>query len=369
MFAIVAASEMREDWRYSSLNAEMYEKLGDLNQSILWLQKAINQNPLEDANLFKLAKLFTRAKKFPQAKNNLFKAMELSPSHIEYKLAYAEIIYEIDGADKAIDYLFGLNKQFPDNPSILGEIAIYYYRAGKNQQFLDTKKDIEALPVKDPRVYRFLIKSSILDEKFQDAIRYTEELIKLEPGDLAAMMEMGRMLMKQKNYREAAGWFVKVRDKLPTYPRVGYFKAKIELYLANKDQALTDVREDMKNNGEYEDGLNLVGDIMFLKEDYTAAENEYKKCLRINSRSYGALRGLADIAAKRGNMDIALDLYKRAISDMRDQDEPDIHRKLGDVYRLMGQGSLAIESYRLYLKLVPEAPDKSEIEQHIRIME
>ncbi|MBY0516037.1 MAG: tetratricopeptide repeat protein [Bacteriovoracaceae bacterium] len=369
MFAIMAASEMREDWRYSSLNAEMYEKLGDLNQSILWLQKAINQNPLEDKNLYKLSKLFTRAKRFDQAKNNLFKAMELNPRYIEYKLAYAEIIYEIDGADKAVDYLFGLLKQFPDNPSILGDIAIYYHKAGKNQQFLDTKKDIEALPVKDPRVYRFLIRSSMLDEKIEDAIKYTEELVKLEPGDLNSMMETGKMLMKLKRYQEAAGWFVKVRAKLPTYPRVGYYKAKIELYVNNKEQALVDVKEDMKMNGEYEEGLNLVGDILFMTDQYVPSEAEYKKALRINTRSYGALRGLADIAFKRGNLDIALDLYKRAVSDLKSSEEPQIHRKLGDVYRLMGQGSLAIESYNVYLKLVPDAPEKSEIEQHIRVME
>lgn len=370
LFAIMANSEMRDDWRYSSLNAQMYERLGDLNQSILWLQKAINQNPLEDQNLYRLSKLFGRAKRFGQAKNNLFKAMELNPVHIEYKLAYAELIYEVDGAEKATEYLFGLLKQYPDNPSILGEIAIYYHRAGKNKQFLNTKKDIEALPVKDPRIYRFLIKASIIDEKFEDSIKYTEEYLKLEPGDLAVMMEMGQTLMKLKRYKEAATWFVRVRSKLPSYPRVGYYKARIEVYVKNPDQALLDVREDMKLNGEYEEGLNLVGDILFGKEEYIPAENEYKKSLRLNARSYGALRGLADIAFKKGQTDMARDLYKRAIAELKGSgDDPTIHRKLGDVYQLMGQGSLAIESYQVYLKLVPDAEDKADIERKISVLE
>lgn len=370
LFAIMANSEMRDDWRYSSLNAQMYEKLGDLNQSILWLQKAINQNPLEDQNLYRLSKLFGRAKRFGQAKNNLFKAMELNPVHIEYKLAYAELIYEVDGAEKATEYLFGLLKQYPDNPSVLGEIAIYYHRAGKNKQFLNTKKDIEALPVKDPRIYRFLIRASVIDEKYDESIKYTEEYLKLEPGDLSVMMEMGQTLMKLKRYKEAATWFVRVRTKLPSYPRVGYYKARIEVYVNNPDQALLDVREDMKLNGEYEEGLNLVGDILFGKEEYLASENEYKKSLRINSRSYGALRGLADISFKKGQTDMARDLYKRAIAELKGSgDDPTIHRKLGDVYRLMGQGSLAIESYQVYLKLVPDAQDKADVERHISVLE
>jgi len=90
----------------------------------------------------------------------------------------------------------------------------------------------------------------------------------------------------------------------------------------------------------------------------------------VNARSYGALRGLADITYKRGQMDMALDLYKRAISELKGTgDDPTVHRKLGDVYRVMGQGSLAIESYQIYLKLVPDASDKAEVEQHIRVLE
>lgn len=369
MIAIMAASDLRDDWRYSSLNAQMYEKMGDLNQSILWLQKAINQNPLEDENLFSLAKLFLKAKRLGQAKNNLFKAMELNPDYIEYKLSYAAIIYETDGADKAVDYLFGLRSQYPNNPAILGEIAIYYYRAGKNQQFLDTKADIEKLPRKDSRVYRFLIRAAMIDEKYDDAIRYTDELLKLEPGDLEVMMDTGKMLMTLKRYKEAAGWFVKVRERLPTYPRVGFYKAKIELYVKNPEQALVDVREDMKMNGEYEEGLNLAGDILFDAGEFVASEAEYKKALRLSSRSYGALRGLADVAAKKGQLDIALDLYKRAMTEMKENQEPSIHRKVGDVLRLTGQGRLAIESYQLYLKLEENAPDKSQVEEYIRILE
>ncbi len=365
----LAMTDLKEDWRYASLSSRLYDRLGDINQSILWLQKAITLNPIEDSNLFALAKLYIRAKRFAQAKNYLFRAMELNPTYIEYKLAYAEIVYEMEGAEKAVEYLFGLLSQFPKHPAVLGEIAIYYHRAGKNQQFLDTKKEIESLSIRDPRVYRFLVRASVLDERFEEAITYTEELLKLEPGELSAMMDLGKILMQLKRYKEAAQWFVRIRDKLPTYPRVGFYKAQIELYVGNPDQALLDVREDMKMNGEYEEGINLVGDILFKKEDYIGADNEYKKALKINARSYGALRGLADIAAKRGQIDISVDLYKRAISEMRGISEPTVHRKLGDVYRMMGQGPLAIESYQLYLKLLPDAPDKAQIEQHIRLLE
>lgn len=367
MFTVLAASEMRDTWQYASLNARMYEKMGEITQSILWLQKAINQNPLNDENIFTLAKLLIRAKNFRQAKNRLFQAMELDPANIEYKLAYGSIIYEVEGADAAIAYLFGLLQQYPKNPSILGDIAIYYHRAGKTQQFKDTRKDIEELSVQDPRIYRFLIRSSILDEKWDDAVRYTNELIKLEPGELNAMMELGRVLMNLKRYRDAAAWFVRVRDKLPSYPKVGYYKALIELYVNEPDLALKDVLEDMKLNGLYEEGVILVGDIYRSQEKYTEAEAQYKAALKLNVRSPGAMRGLADLALKRGQLDVALDLFKRAVAE--DKDNPDVHRMLGDVYRLQGQASLAIEAYKVYLKLRPDAQDRPQVDQYIRTLE
>lgn len=367
LFAILAASDMREKWQYSSLNASMYEKMGDLNQSILWLQKSINLNPLNDDDIFKLAKLLIRAKKFDQAKNRLFQAMELDPSRIDYKLAYGSIIYEVEGPDAAIAYLFGLLKNNPENPSILGDIAIYYYRAGKEKQFQDTKTDIEALPVKDPRVNRFLIKSALLNEKWDEAVRQTEELIKLEPGDLAAMMEIAKVLMSLNRNEESAKWLVRVRDKLPSYPKVGYYKASINLKVGEPDQAMKDLTEDLKINGPYEEGLVLKGDIYRSQEKFVEAEAEYKSALKLNIKSPGAMRGLASIALKRGQMDIAQDLFRRALAE--DKDNPEIHRMLGDVYRLQGQGSLAIEEYKVYLKLRPEAEDRPQVDQYIRVLE
>jgi tetratricopeptide (TPR) repeat protein len=77
--------------------------------------------------------------------------------------------------------------------------------------------------------------------------------------------------------------------------------------------------------------------------------------------------GLADISTKRNNFDLALDLYKKAMNVKGD--EPLIHKKIGDVYRLLGQGALAVESYKLYLEMNPEASDKSQIESYINLMQ
>ena len=105
----------------------------------------------------------------------------------------------------------------------------------------------------------------------------------------------------------------------------------------------------------------------FIKGQLVEAENLFKKAQKINPKAFESLVGLADISTKRNNFDLALDLYKKAMQQKGD--EPVIHKKIGDVYRLLGQGVLAVESYKLYLEMSPEAVDKANVESYINLMQ
>jgi tetratricopeptide (TPR) repeat protein len=124
--------------------------------------------------------------------------------------------------------------------------------------------------------------------------------------------------------------------------------------------------KDIKENGENDNSLVLLAEIHLKKSEIVEAENLYKKAQKINPRSYEALVGLADISTKRNNFELALDLYKKAMNQK--SDEPILHKKVGDVYRLLGQGALAMESYKMYLEMAPEASDKAQVETYINIM-
>jgi len=200
------------------------------------------------------------------------------------------------------------------------------------------------------------------------------------------MMTAGRVLFENGKLKEAATWFKRVQTKLSTYPKVQYYVAKIKMLAGEIDDpvdseqkplkdsegkiiygALGMVKKDIEINGENDVSLVLLADIYVAKGELIEAEKIYKKAQKINPKSYEALVGLADISTKRNNFDLALDLYKKAMSQKGD--EPILHKKVGDVYRLLGQGSLAIESYKMYLEMNPEAPDKAQIESYINIMQ
>jgi tetratricopeptide (TPR) repeat protein len=363
---IISASEYRDTWEYASVNAKLHIKMGDTLQAMSWLKNSIGMNPLNDSDIFLLSEILQKKGNFDAARILINKCIELDPINPDYRIAYAKLIYETQDDQAAIGYLLSLQDEFGENPRIMSEIAIFYFRAGKVKDYQDVRAKLEKLHSSDKSLYEFLIRAALMDERNAEIPELVEKLLAIEPGDLEAMMTAGRILFEDKKFVEAAKWFKRVQDKLPSYPKVLYYIAKIDMEAKDFDGAMKKIQDDMKENGENDADLVFMAQIHTQKEEFVEAENLFKRAQKINPRSYEAIVGLADLSTKRNNHDLALDLYKRAMK--LKSDEPSVHKKIGDVYRQLGQGTLAIESYKLYLEMEPEAPEKSNLEAYINLM-
>jgi tetratricopeptide (TPR) repeat protein len=363
---IVAATEHKATWEYASVNAKLFLKMGDSLQAMSWLKNSISANPLNDADIFLLSELLQKRGNFDNARMLLNKCIELDPLNPDYRIAYARLIYETQDDQAAIGYLVGLKDEFGENPKVMSEIAILYYRSGKVKDYEDVRAKLEKLHSSDKALYEFLIKAALLDERNAEIPGLVEKLLTIEPGDLEAMMTAGRVLFEDGKLVDSAKWFKRVQHKLPSYPKVLYYIAKIDFLSGDLDGAMKKIQEDIKENGENDNDLVFMAQIHAAKEEFVEAENLYKRAQKLNPRSYDAIVGLADLSTKRNNHDLALDLYKRAMK--LKSDEAIVHKKIGDVYRQLGQGTLAIEAYKLYLEMDPESPHKSNLEAYINLM-
>jgi tetratricopeptide (TPR) repeat protein len=364
---IISGTNLKHSYEFASANGRLYMRMGDPLLAMTWFRTSINMNPLNDQDIFYLSELFIKRAKFEEATLLLNKCIELDPVNPDYRIAYAKVVYEQQDDTAAIGYLLGLMEEFGENPKILAEIAIFYYRAGKVKDFEAYKQKLEKFHTKDKSLYEFLLKAALLDERYSEIPNLVENLLIIEPGNLEAMMTAGRVLFENGKLAEAAKWFKRIQEKLDSYPKVQYYIAKIKYLARDYDNALKDVEADLKANGDNDADLTLMAQIYVEKGDLVQAENLFKRSQKINPKSFESLMGLADISTKRNNFDLALDLYKRAMREKAD--ESVVHRKIGDVYRLLGQGVLAVESYKLYLEMNPEASDKGQIESYINLMQ
>lgn len=363
---LISSAEYKTSWEYASVNAKLYLKMGDLLQGMSWLQTSVSANPLNDRDIFLLSEIYQRRGGYDNARMMLNKCIELDPLNPDYRIAYARLIYETQDDEAAIGYLLSLKDEFGEHPKVLSEIAILYYRAGKVKDYQDVRAKLEKDHSTDKALYEFLLKAALLDEKHDEIPFLVEKLLALEPGDLEAMMTAGRVLFEEGKLVESAKWFKRVQDKLPSYPKVLYYSAKIDYLSKDIDGAMKKIQKDMEENGENDADLVFMAQLYAEKEDFIQAENIFKKAQKLNPRSYDAIVGLADLSTKRNNHDLALDLYKRAMK--LKSDEPLVHKKIGDVYRQLGQGTLAIEAYKMYLEMEPESPHKSNLEAYINLM-
>jgi tetratricopeptide (TPR) repeat protein len=358
--AILGNTKFSQTSEYAMALATYYQKIENLRLSIKFYTQAIDLNPLQDENYYKLAKIFLKYKRFDRSKEMILDALSLDPTNVYYHSIYASILYETQTSDAAIGYLRGVLEKNNDHPKILGDIAIYYYRLGKINEFNEYKKRIENLNIRDKSFYEFLVESSRLRGEETAVVNYSRELIKVNPGDLEVRMELGQYLLKKGYYMDALDEFNEVVGRLETYPKANYFIARCYIVQEEYEKAIEYADKEIKANESLDSGHYIKGEILRLQGDYQESVKMLEKAISINGDSVEALLALGWIKMRQNYLDTARELYLRALD--RDASVPEIHLQLGHIYRSSGQGNLAVESYENYLKLYPDAPNKGQIQ-------
>ncbi|MBT3236794.1 MAG: hypothetical protein HN353_12635 [Bdellovibrionales bacterium] len=362
--AMISATKMINLPGYASMLGRYYLRRNNPLLSIKWLQESLNRNPLNDQDYFLLAKLFVKHRKYKKAKLIITKAISLEPNNVFYRSLFAKILYELEGSDVAIGYLRDELKSFPDNAKIIGDIAIYYYRDGKARSFNRYLKMVQDLPRPDIHFYQFLIEASILENKAKDVISYSRSLIKLKPGDIEARMRLAAFLFENNRVTESLNELHKINERFSSYPKLHYYLALIYIKQKNYKLALTHGQLEIKNHPTKEYGHYIAGEIYRLTQDYLKAVPKLEKALSLNGKFKRALLSLAWVKFRQNYLETSRELYLRALK--QDPSDGNIHKQLGNIYRLIGQGGLALESYNTYLQLVPNAVDKRKIQQLIK---
>lgn len=352
---------------YALLMAQYYESTNNSAQASRWYTEAIKRNALNDGAIYRLAKFYMRYKQFDLAKARITKAIELDPRNVNYRILYSEILYEKDTPEVAIGYLRDLMYDLGEDHRILSNIAIYYSRSGQIKEFEFYLKKVINQGKKDEDFYRYMIKLNKLNDNINEVVFNTNELLKLNPGDLMARMEFGEYLMSLRRYPEALDQFMDIKTKLASYPRVHFNMAKVYLITGDFKAAKANADKEFEMNPNLDTSLYIVGEVSRLMGNYSTAIEKLEKAIAINPKSVDTLMSLGWIKLKQNYYSEAFELYNRAFRE--DQNNPEIHKMLGYCYKASGQRALAKEKFEDYLKLSPGASDRSEIESLIRLLQ
>ncbi len=349
---------------YASLMGDYNLAKNQIQLAIKWYGEALSRDPLSDYDMFQLAKIYVRIKKFNDGKKMLLKAITLDPKNTDYLALNSEILFEQDNTDTAIGYLRDLISEMGEDPKLISAIATYYFKSGQQKEFQKYYKRIQEMPKKDEGFYEFLMYASRLEERRDDYIKYARELLKLNPGNLKVKIELGEYLFNLKRYQEAEVEFNEIREKLVSYPRVHFMLAKLFLATGEIKKAKEMAKNELELNPMLDSAYFIMGEVDKEEKNYREAILKYEKAISLNSKSVEALMALAWIRLSQNYSSEAIELYSRALSE--DKNNPEIYKQLGNAYKAAGQRALAKEKFEEYLKLNPVAPDKESIEFMIR---
>jgi tetratricopeptide (TPR) repeat protein len=205
--------------------------------------------------------------------------------------------------------------------------------------------------------------AKIEDEKAK-AINYGLKVLQLSSGDIDLLMELGSLYIDVEDYDNAITVFKDVIERMPTYPKVHYYLSRIYLKQGKRDEAVKEADEEIKQNPNSELGYFAKARVMYSDKQYVVANKLLEKSISVNGDFVDGLKLLALIKKKQNYLDQAKELYLRA--RRVDQGDAEVHKNLGDIYERTGQRSLAYESYKVYLEIDVNAPDRSRIEAKMR---
>lgn len=350
---------------FDELMGKLMEAKNSTNLALRWYEKSIKKNPLNDEVIYDISRILVKSKKFNEARPMVAKAILLDPVNSKYHALYSEILFEVDGEDTAIGYIRDLlSEATHEDPILLATIATYYYKTGQFKEFERYYDKLKAMPKKNTLIYEVLLKSALLENRVNDFIKYSKELLEANPGNLSAKMKLGEVYYQEGMYEFAIEQFESVKELLPSYPKVNYYLAHVYIKLHNIVKAEEMAKKELELNPLLATSFYIMGEVHVLKEEYRDAVIMFEKSISLDSQWSEPLIAMAQIRIKQNYGSEAIDLLNRALR--QDLSNPLVHKLLGDAYRAAGQRTLAREKYEDYLKLSPTASDKEQISAMIR---
>lgn len=181
---------------------------------------------------------------------------------------------------------------------------------------------------------------------FPGAVALGRQAVETDPHDAAAHAVLVDGLVESGQYDEAADVLQRMADLDPGVPalvRVSYLR---ELHgdVAGAREAMGRALATAGSTADAVFALQQLGDLAWGAGDLDAAEAHYIDGLRRDPASVPLLVGTARVAAARGDVEAALQTWRRVVDA---QPLPSYAAELGDLLASLGRDAEAEEQYRL----------------------
>ena len=335
----------------------------DYAAAVYFAQRAVSLNQKDLASTILLVRAYLEQKAYLKIFENVERWRMHDPANPEVREVYIRALAGFGENALAIEEMRALLENYPTVSEyqllfaqILQEVGMFSAAEGHLRMVLQTQ-------IKNKVAIIELAGVLGKQGKYNEARDWLYQAGLQDPTDVAPLFHLGKLYVEAGHAKAALLQFEQVLKKNPLYPGAHYYTAKAFFATGDSDRALAELQMELNVNPNHADSYVLAGDIQFSRKDYHSCISSYQKGIAVRESS-------ADLYAKQarcfrllGEFDSALALLRTA--DRNEPNYPMVWKEMGALCEMKQNFACAIEAYRHYLNLSPNAPDQSIIEERV----
>lgn len=329
------------------------------------------ENDIE--TLLIMGKAYIGLRNFQDAQRFAAKAIEIDLNNTEAQSLYAKIEAGLHGIDAGAHYaqelinrfVIAQGQQVPqaviDYRITLGEIYMQDDRFGHAEESFR-----QALSL-DRNNKRALINlGKVLQARglAAEALEVFLQAAVLDPSDTDPLFLSGQVYADVGKFKEAVAQFERVVKNNPRYPKAHVQLGRAALRGGDPKRALDEANQERAVNPELADAYLLAGEAYYFLKQYGNCAGEYQKAVSKRAQDATVLVRMARCYRLTGALDSAQSLLRQARA--QESGNPDLYKEQGAIFHMKGMADEAKAAYDTYLKLVPNAPDRMEVQMRIQ---
>lgn len=295
------------------------------------------------------------------------KATEIDVNNRQAQVVYAEALGAIQGVDVGVEFLRKLVATYPmvtDYQIALGELLLADERFAQAEEVFRHVTKIEEKP---KRALVLLAKSLKNENKSEEAIDVLFQAAILDPADPDPLYQAAIIYLENKRPQEARQQLDRVQRINPSFPLLHYMMGRAAIASGNLEEAINQSKQELQLNPNLAEGHLLAADAYLEMKQYSLAAASYERALRLRPGGAKIYVKIARCYRLAGNYDIAKSMLDLAYKE--ESGYAEIYKERGQLYEMQSDAQRAIEAYKQYFVLDPNAPDRQQITQRMEMLQ
>ena len=284
-------------------------------------------------------------------------AVTYEPTNIEAQALYAEVLARYSGKEIGVQYITNLINTYPSVLEYRLSLARIFNHLENYSESRSVLQQVVDSEIRNKKIFLELAKIYQKQNDLQNALKYYLAAAELDPRDPAIIVAIGTLYLDSRKAADAAIQFEKASQRNPMYPNIYFLTAKAYYIAGDLSRAQQEAKKEMQRNPKIADSYLLLADIAMDNKNYLEASGLYRQAIELRPQSANIYVRLAKTHRLLGNYDVANQML--SLAAQKESGLPDIYKEMGALFETQSKAAEAIEAYRKYLILAPNASDRA----------